>query len=772
MFFTKYPHRANFSFPGGYNAKTGDFKAGERAFQARLIEYAGNIFHLRVTGPTSWAQDLCLAPLNLPKVIKQSGDLHLHLKGSKGQTLIKALVDEGFGVSGNAHLFQFALSDADPKFYGMGEKFFGQIELSGMRSKFWTTDVWSDFHFAQWLNHPADPPYFSTPYVVACIDGEYVGFLLHNPYPTFIETPGTDESRIFVEWQRTAPHLILGAEDGQPSLFIIQGPTLAEVTRKLQMLIGTVPVPPAWSLGYHQSRWEYGGDTDLMHLDSKFNEHEIPCDGLWLDLDYMDGYRIFRTDNKQFPKGANDTAAKLAKSGRRIVPIIDPGVKSEKGYHVYDDGIAKRVFCQNVEGKPYIGMVWPGETVFPDFSQARVRQWWAAYAREFRKEGFGACWVDMNDPSTGPVDPTGMRFNAGRLPHEAHHNQYALGMQMATFDGFLQAKRNERPFILSRSGFIGTSRYAAIWTGDNMSSYYYLKLSIPTTLGMSLSGCPFNGPDCVGFGGDASEALFVDWIKAGFLFPFMRNHAVKDSRKQEPWAFSKKAMGIARHYIRLRYKLMPYLYNLFIEQEESGDPIVRPLLYQFDDPRFVNASHSFMVGPRILQAPNVEEGGTRVAVDLPIGDWFDLRTGRFTEGGRTANVSLQTDETPVYVQNGAIVPMQPGVAKDNRKELRKVEFHVFTKAGTSGETVYEYRADDGLTYGYRKGKRSSLTVRIEWSGRTVHITTTEGATGFGRIRPSFVIHGAQSATLNGKKAELTSTRLKFAGRQFAARRLA
>ena len=768
MFFNKYPHRANFTFAEEYPEPGQSLKIGDRTFEAVAEHYANGIIRLKVQNRKLWRENLCLAPVDLPG-LDRTTSLDVKVKGRNGKTLLAFVPGGGFGVSGESHMFQFAIGD-DAKFYGMGEKFFGQIELSGLRTKFWTTDVWSDFHFSQWLEHVADPPYFSTPYVVANIGGEWIGFLLHNPYPTFIETPGTDESRVFVEWQRTAPNLILGSEGGEPNLYIIPGPTLAEVTRKLQRLVGTVPLPPLWSLGYHQSRWEYGGDKDLMELDSKFNEHKIPCDGLWLDLDWMDGFRIFKTDSKQFPKGAADTAAKLAKSGRRIVPIIDPGVKSERGYKVYDHGIASDVFCRNVEGKPYIGMVWPGETVFPDFSLSRVRKWWAKYAKEFRLEGYGACWVDMNDPSTGPVDPTGMRFDCGLLPHEAHHNQYALGMQMATFDGFLQAKRNERPFILSRSGFIGSSRYAAIWTGDNMSSYHYLKMSIPTTIGMSLSGCPFNGPDCVGFGGDASEELFLDWIKAGFLFPFMRNHSIKDSRRQEPWAFSKKALGIARHYIQLRYKLLPYLYNLFIDQEERGDPILRPLIYHFEDPEFANASHSFLVGPSILQAPKVHEGNARFKVQLPEGKWFDARTGSWRQG--TVQVVPEARETPFFIANGSIIPMQRGVPTSSKKDMRNVEIHVFACPGTSGQSTYEYRCDDGISYGYRRGKRSSLAVTLKWSGRSVEVTTQQTANGFGRIRPRLVFHGISNAKVNGFAVELTSTRVRLSGRMLSAVRVA
>jgi alpha-glucosidase len=250
----------------------------------------------------------------------------------------------------------------------------------------------------------------------------------------------------------------------------------------------------------------------------------------------------------------------------------------------------------------------------------------------------------------------------------------------------------------------------------------------------------------------------------------MRNHAVKDCRRQEPWAFSKKAMQTARHYIRLRYKLLPYLYNLFIDQEELGDPILRPLIYHFDDPRFVNESHSFMLGSSILQAPNVTEGADTVNVNLPEGQWFDARTGDWVKGGGTRRVTLAQDETPLYIANGAILPMQVGTPKNSKKEFRRVEIHLFVKPGTEGSTSYSYRADDGLSYGYRKGKRSEVALNLSWSGRTVKLTWEHTRQGFGAIRPTFVVHGALSLAVNGKEVDLAPTRLRLTGRQFAARK--
>lgn len=768
MFFTKYPHRANFSF-ATRSGSSGKVIAGTRAFASKIVEHEGQITHWSIENPELWGGNLCLAPLETPPALKDSPDLGIVIKDKNGKVILRSVPDSEFGVSGLAHMFQFELMD-EAKFYGMGEKNFGQIELSGLRTKFWTTDVWSDFHFAQWLNHAADPPYFSLPYVAVHVGGEWVGFLLHNPYPTYMETPGTDESRVFVEWQRTSPYLSMGAEGGEPHLWIFHAQSLAELTRKFQKLVGVTPLPPAWALGYHQSRWEYGGDKDLMRLDESFTKHKIPCDGLWLDLDYMDEFRIFQTDRNQFPKGVSHTATNLMKNGRRIVPIIDPGVKSEMGYRVFDDGVAQDVFCKNVEGRDYIGMVWPGETVFPDFSLDRVRNWWSGYAKGFINEGYGAAWLDMNDPSTGPVDPSGMLFDNGKLPHEAHHNQYALGMQMATRQGFLEAKPKERPFLLSRSGFIGTSRYSAIWTGDNMSSYFYLKMCIPTSLGMSISGVPFNGPDVGGFGGDVTATLLLDWIKACCLFPFMRNHSVKDCQHQEPWAFGTPVMRIARKFIRLRYKMFPYLYNLFIDQEETGDAIMRPLLYEFDDKRFSNCSDQFMVGPSIMQAPILDDKERSRTVILPEGKWFDARNGEWISGKNTI-VKPSRSESPLYIRNGAIIPMQVGEAKDNRKDLSRVEFHIFVAPGTSGETEYRYRFDDGLSFDYQSNGRSEMIVKVAWSPKMVHINAEQVNDGYGQVKAIYLVHGRDNMTLNGKPTVQRKATIALTGKRLTAVRV-
>lgn len=737
MHLTKYPHPANFEYARGYDEASGVALVGGREFGVQARSFAGGVRQLVVRDAERWLPDPHLADLFPPEAGDPSGicleeDMTVTVRDDHGRPVLQGLRGATFGVSGQAFLMQFEVPD-DARFYGMGEKLFGRLELSGIRTRFWNTDVWSDFHWAQWGSHPSDPPYCSVPYLACKLGDAWVGVYVHNPGPAFMQTPGRDETRVFVEWQRTPRQLIVGSSEGEPNVWFLVDDTLRGLTAKFQRLLGTTPLPPLWSLGFHQSRWGYGGERDLLELDRLFERHGIPCSGLWLDLDYMDGYRVFTVDQGQFPRGVLPVAERLGKNGRRIVPILDPGVKKEEGYAVFDQGKAMGAFCRNPVGKPYVGLVWPGETVFPDFTQAHVREWWCGLVADLARQGFGAFWIDMNDPSTGPVEPEGMLFADGTQPHELHRNQYALGMQQATRAGLEAARPDERPFVLSRSGSAGTARHAAVWTGDNVSNEFYLRNSIPTSLGMSLSGIPFNGPDIGGFGGDADDQLMVRWFQAAFLFPFCRNHTTADSRREEPWEYPAWARSAIARCIRLRYRLMPYLYNLFVQHEDTGEPILRPLLYEFEEPGLDDLADQFLVGPSLLQAPVLEARSTSRRVVLP-GDapWLCARTGRWRRpGAHTVAASLRT--TPLYVRQGALVPLLPFEPRRTDSDLRKVALLLAAPPGWKGESEYSYAVDDGVSNGYRDGKRSVLVVRAEGDGETVRATCRMAEDGFGAV---------------------------------------
>ncbi len=762
MFFNKFLYAANFRFADRFSASERQLSVGERGFAVQMESFANDVHHVQITHPELWTENLGILPLIRPASGPSNSQLTLDESGQlqlvdpKGKVILRSQPGMGFGVMGRAHLFCFELG-SDMQFLGLGEKTFHTLEVSDRRTKYWNTDALGDFNMAIWPEQPLDPYYASIPYLIIKQGNTYAGLLLDNPATTFIDT-GTDPS--FFQTEKDKRKIIVGSEDGMPSLWVLYGPSLDELTCKLQHLVGLTPRPPLWALGYHQCRWGYKGEADLMEIHGKMVEHEIPNDGVWLDIDYMNGYRVFTISDEHFPNGVPPVTERLGKEGKKVVPIIDPGVKMDPDYAVYQDGKKADIFCKNPEGLDYVGFVWPGETVFPDFTRPDARQWWAKYAADFKKLGFGGAWLDMNDPSTGAVDPHGMLWSQGTLPHAALRNQYALGMQMATREGFQQASPNERIFLVSRSGSTGTSRFSAIWTGDNLSNRFYLKGSIPGVLNLGLSGIPFSGPDVGGFMWDTNEELMVDWMKAGFLFPFFRIHSVAFNRPQEPWQFGKKALKTLRHYIRLRYKLLPYLYQLFIEQGTSGRPLLRPLNYHYPSKKLYD--DQFLVGADILQAPFLAETATR-KVHLPgKASWFDAETGVWVKPGNIEKTNNR-ETSPLFFKHGAIIPAQIGTATGPEKDLTEVEFHVFVQSGKS-ETVYTF--DDGATLDFEKGKQSKAALQVEVRRSAVHISTQLIENGYGGCHGRILLYAdAKAVFLNGEKLSPRRETVQWTGKK-------
>jgi len=663
-----------------------------------------------------------------------------------GEVRLQSAADRGIGLLGRKWIMVFDYAE-DMHFYGLGEKY-GALEKTGVRTRFWNTDVFSDFPKAAVYQTRVDPLYVSIPYLLVVRPGFAVGILVNNPFAVYMNIAAVEGVAQEAEGRRNR-RFTLGAPDGRPSVYFIVGETPAEVTRKLQRLCGTTPLPPLWALGHQQCRWGYESMEDLRTIADNFRRHRIPNDGLWLDIDYMEGYRVFTFDRNSYPDPAKQIH-ELSSEGGEVVPILDPGVKVDPGYEIYEDGLAKGVFCTTGEGRPYVGFVWPGRTVFPDFSLRETREWWAGYVRRFADTGVSGVWIDMNDPSTGSADYEEMRFGRGKLPHQTYHNQYALGMQMATRDGFLLARPNERPFLVSRSGFISTSRFSAVWTGDNASNYVNLAQSIQVSLSLSVSGVPFVGADVGGFGLDCTPELLVAWYKAAFLFPFFRNHSQKGTRRQEPWAMGTQARLIISHYIRLRYKLLPYLYSLFAAQAERGEPILRPLFLEFPAGSRQDLSKiqdQFMAGPAVMQAPLVEEGAEERMVVLPQGLWYDPAAGGWTRGERRVRVRGELRTTPLYFREGSIVPMLRGEPRDNRSDLASVELHLFLsrrgKAGCEAPARIDVQYDDGRSFDYRKpGGRSILRAKawVEANRGTLVLDLDGSETGFGGMEVEPVVY--------------------------------
>ena len=515
--------------------------------------------------------------------------------------------------------------------------------------------------------------YQSHPWVLAVRpDGSAVGLLAD----TFRRGEIATGAREVVFRFEAEPFSVLRLEAADP----------AAVVRGLATLVGTMPMPPRWALGYHQCRFSYGTAAEVRTIARELRARQIPCDAIWLDIDYMDRFRVFTWNRESFPEPVR-LARELRREGFRVVALVDPGLAASPDYEpfmaarrgghlVLGDAKTARTRERPRAAAPpatrltrglATGAVWPGPCGFPDFTAKRTQQWWAERVARFVGEsGLDGLLCDMNEPAVfdGPDKtlPDGARHRGwpavGGGDHARFHNLYGQLMAEATRAGLAAAYPARRPFLVSRSLHLRGGAIAGTWTGDNQSDFTHLAWSIPMALNLGLSGQPFAGPDIGGFYGAPSRELFVRWYELGAFLPFFRGHADKTSPRQEPWAFGKRAEALVKRAIERRMRLLPTLYTLFREAHESGLPVVRPLF--FLDPRDAAlraVDDAFLLGDTLLVAPVVVEGARRKRVVLPAvaGGWFRLGgRGRRIEK-RELEVAAPLGEVPLFARAGTIV---------------------------------------------------------------------------------------------------------------------
>ncbi|MCF7940056.1 MAG: hypothetical protein K9M84_00445 [Spirochaetia bacterium] len=706
----------------------------------RLQDMGDDVFHLSMTDPARWDQPSYgsliqedsvsfSAASSYTVVFEDSGAI----SASDGaEALLSPYAPLPFGVLKDSWVWCFSLEDS-MHFYGMGEKNVG-FEKSGLRTKFWNTDVWADFGDEDINNGVTDPMYASFPVLIIRKQDHWLAMIVPTAFPVFMDTGARQVIEGVADAGADDQFFYLGASGSSPELYLIVDRDPLVLTSKIQRLSGVTPRPPLWALGYHQSRWGYSTCRHLHDLDRKFREYRIPCDGLWIDIDYMEGYRVFSL-NEQVAPDLEDQLLALRDKGRRVVPILDPGVKVDHDFAVCTDGLDKNIFCKTSEGKPFIGFVWPGASYFPDFSKEEGRYWWSAYTKELSSKGFEGFWIDMNDPSTGSVELYDMLFRDGSLAHEAYHNAYGLGMAEATFKGLANADEGKRPFVLTRSGTIGSSRYGAMWTGDNNSNYHHLRKGLEMVLSLSISGMPFAGSDVGGFGADAYKKNYIDWFKTTYLLPLMRNHSADGTREQEPWKFDEQTLQITGTCIRARYALLPYLYQLFIREEASGFPMIRPMIYQYpDDQRFTETAHQFMIGEDLMQAPNLWEESFEGAhgVSIPEGRWIDLYDGIWQNGPCEYELVEKAESLHLFARAGAVIPVEADIDSCDSTDdidLSRVSFLIIVDPDekTPHRRSYIYTYDDGISYAYRDGGESTIRIEYQVQDHELQITAdTEG----------------------------------------------
>jgi alpha-glucosidase len=609
-------------------------------------------------------------------------------------------------------------------YYGFGEKAL-PMSRTAQQIVMWNTDTYG-------YPRGLDPIYQAIGFFIALRQeqgkGLAYGVFLDNTTRTYFDMGKTDPSRY-----------TFGAAGGELNYYVFSGGkerSPKNILRDYTDLTGRTPLPPLWALGNQQSRWSYFPEARVREIAKKFRETRTPLDVLYLDIDYMDGYRVFTWDKTRFPDPAK-LAADLRKDGIRTVLIIDPGIKVDENYSVYKEGKAAGHFVKAADGSEFQARVWPGICAFPDFTDPKTREWFGSNYRKHLDEGIAGFWNDMNEPATFLTEttpkpdfqhhplktfPLTVRHVGEGLAgdHARYHNVYGMQMARSTFEGLRTLRPDERPFVLTRAGYAGVQRFSAIWTGDNIASWDHLRLSIPMLANLGVSGVAFVGADVGGFSENPSPELYTRWLQASTLTPFLRSHSEYVSKPHEPFAFEPRFADINRATIELRYKLLPYIYSLFREHTETGAPVMRPLWFEYpDDQRSYVVEDQYLLGRDLLVAPVVTEGVVKRRVYFPKGDvWVDWWTGQRHEGGKDLEVDAPLDRLPLFARAGATIPMQGAV--QHTGEMASAPLGLVVVAGRDGSgSLYD---DAGNGYEYRRGAYRLMSATL--AGNTLRLKRT------------------------------------------------
>ena len=596
--------------------------------------------------------------------------------------------DPAFGIGWDgAEVRCWKTISPDEKFFGLGEKT-GNLNKRGVQWEMWNSDV-----PGYGANH--DPIYQSIPFFIGMRENRAYGIYFNNSYRSYFNM-GAGNLRYYS----------FSAIKGNLDYFFIYGPQVRKVVRDYTELTGRTPMWPRWALGYQQCRWSYYPESEVLRLAETFRDKLIPADVIYLDIHYMDGYRVFTWDKNRFPDPAG-MLERLRKMGFRVVVIIDPGVKADSSYFVAKQGIAGNHFLKYPDGEVFRGEVWPGVSYFPDFSRAATVKWWGGLFAGLLGEGIAGFWNDMNEPAVwGRAFPEEVIFDDDGLhsSQKKMHNLYGFLMAKAAYEGNRSLRPNQRPFIITRAGFAGEQRFTTVWTGDNVASEEHLALGIRMLQGLGLSGVSFAGMDVGGFIGHPRPELFARWMQVGSVTPFFRTHTHYGSEDQEPWSFGEEIEKINRKTLRWRYRLIPYLYSLLWESHRSGAPIVRPMFWQFQqDERCYgwDTQQQFLLGRNVLIAPVTRENQYLRKLYLPEGKWIDLAQNKVYNGPADIIVDAPLEELPVFLKAGGILPLWNEMVQwSSQKAMEKLTLLVFPRDSGS-VALYE---DDGETMDYLRGK--------------------------------------------------------------------
>ncbi|NGT30598.1 DUF4968 domain-containing protein [Clostridium perfringens] len=580
-------------------------------------------------------------------------------------------------------------------YYGLGEKG-GDLNKKGCYTENFNTDDPE-------TDDDSITYYKTIPFYVALKEEATYGIFFDNSFRSYFDIGKEMGDRIF-----------FGAIGGQIQYYFIPGENIKEVVKNYTALTGRMEMPPLWSLGYQQCRFSYFSQEEVRELVKTFEEKDIPLDVVYLDIDYMDGFRVMTFKTPNFDDAAG-LIGDLKEKGIRTITIIDPGVKVDEEYDVFKRGKEGNHFTKKLDGEMFIGAVWPGDSAFPDFSNKDCREWWKSELKKFISEnGMDGIWNDMNEPCVFNNDHKTMletclhNSDTGVIEHKEFHNRYGFEMSRCSKEAQEELHPNERGFSMTRATYAGGQRYSSVWTGDNMSLWSQMRMSISMNANLGISGFSFVGNDVSGFGLDSSEELFIRWMEMGPFIPIFRNHSNMYTRRQEPWAFGPRAEKIAKKSIELRYELLPYIYDLYYISHKEGLPIFRPMIMEYEkDMNLLNMREQFMLGENMIVAPVLYEGERSKTVYLPKGSWFNYFTMEKLQGGKWYKLPCELDEILVFVKEGAIIPTYNKKFRNVKERPNNILLKVF------GENAkgFHYN-DDGHTMEYLEGKYTYMDIKV------------------------------------------------------------
>jgi alpha-glucosidase len=739
--------------PASARALADGVEATSGAVTVRVEALGDAVLHVRVARDGRWGEDASWAvPAEVRRhsvPVKPLADgfatselnvqldpltLQLRVTDPQGRTILAdapgALRFDGAG---------FSLRKALPtgqRIYGMGDKT-GSFDRRGHSFVNWTTDAWG-------FQRDTDPIYKSIPFYIAS-GGE------GGAYGLFLD----DTWRSWFDFGHRDPNTIeIGADGGPVDYYVIAGPTVREVVRRYTGLTGKAPLPPLWSLGFQQSRYSYMSADEVRSIAARLRKDRIPADVIWLDIDFQDRNRPFTTNKTTYPD-LKKLAGDVGGQGFRLVAITDLHVAyaPSQGYAPYESGAASDHFLKNADGSLYVAPVWPGPSVFPDFTRPESRAWWGSLYKNFVADGIAGFWNDMNEPAifdtpTKTMPLTTMHRIAGDgfaprpASHAEVHNVYGMENGRATFEGLLTLRPNVRPFVMTRASYAGGQRYAVTWTGDNSSTWDHLKLAVQQMLSLGLSGFAWSGADIPGFIGGASPELATRWCEIGAFTPVFRAHAANDAPRAEPWVDGPQHLAIRRRFIEARYRLLPYLYAVAEEAGRTGDPIMRPTFYDY--PAMASAtcdqSMAFTLGADLLVAASPNPDQPRAYdICLPAKGWYDYWTGARVDAEKLRETPA-LERLPVFVRPGAILPRQPLVQSTAETPKGPLELDIYPGDDCRGWLYF----DDGVSIA-GPSLRQELTCTVTPGGVRVQFGPRQGSWKPWWNAISLTVHGPHPA---------------------------